>query len=212
MSVRGATEPLAEEKARRWNSVIWKIRAPESRCRARLQQFRRPHRYEAKRRECTRRVARSGIPFRRGGYLWQSPRKLARQVSGQILGDRRKDIGWHQVRAPMDATPAVSGRVAALPHGRGRGEPQTPQERWIDLYQQHSGPATPIDGRCVAIDESRRQGRSVHRCDPRLARSSKRQSDGRSILASPPPPPHPTQTFVSCQEEYSLRARDLDAK
>ena len=67
--------------------------------------------------------------LRRGRHLWRP----ARQLRGVPRRDPRRPPQGHragdQVRAADGRRGPVSGRLAALHHGRGRGEPQAAQDR-----------------------------------------------------------------------------------
>ena len=104
---------------------------------------------------------------------------------------------------PMDAA-GGSRRLAALHHGRGRSEPRRLKTDWIDLYQQHQpDPLTPIEETLRALDDLVRQGKVRYIGCSTLSAWQVVEAQWTSRHLG-------LHQFISCQEDYSLLARDLD--
>jgi aryl-alcohol dehydrogenase-like predicted oxidoreductase len=125
---------------------------------------------------------------------------------GQILGDRRKDI----VLATKFGLPMDDGEKK----GASRRYIVTAVEAslkrlktdWLDLYQQHRhDPLTPIDETLSALDDLVRAGkvRYIGNSNFTAAQTVEAQLTARQSGFN---------AFASCQDEYSLLKRDLDAE
>src|SRR5947207_3629864 len=124
---------------------------------------------------------------------------------GQILGDRRKDV----VLATKFGMPMAASDP---PRNGSRGyiiravEASLKRLRtdWIDLYQLHRpDPATPIEETLRALDDLVRQGKVRHLGCSNL--------DATQVVAAQEMATrHSLTPFISCQDEYSLLARDIE--
>jgi aryl-alcohol dehydrogenase-like predicted oxidoreductase len=137
-----------------------------------------------------------GINFFDEADTYGDPRGSSETYLGQILGDRRKDIVLATKFArPMDA----EGRLAEVEASLTRLKTD-----WIDLYQQHqSDPLTPIEETLRALDDLVRQGKVRYIGCSTLPAWQVVEAQWTSNHLG-------LHHFVSCQEEYSLLARDLD--
>jgi len=125
---------------------------------------------------------------------------------GQILGDRRKDIVLAtKFGLPMDDGEKMGASrryiVTAVEASLKRLKTD-----WLDLYQQHRhDPLTPIDETLSALDDLVRAGkvRYIGNSNFTAAQTVEAQLTARQSGLS---------AFVSCQDEYSLLKRDLDAE
>src|SRR6202040_4218963 len=94
----------------------------------------------------------------------------------------------YQVRAPDGRRRPISGRVAALYHGRGRGEPESPQDR-LDRSLS-AAPAGPVDadrGDLAGARRSRpaREGPLYRLLDPAGLAGRRGAMDGPASRTSP---------------------------
>jgi aryl-alcohol dehydrogenase-like predicted oxidoreductase len=146
-----------------------------------------------------------GITFFDGSDTYGDPRGQSERFLGRILGPRRKDIVLATKFArPMDG----SGRFEGASRRYIIAEVEASLERlgtdWIDLYQQHQpDPSTPIEETLRALDDLVRQGKVRYvGCSTLPA--------WQVVEAQWTARHHNLHRFISCQEEYSLLARDLD--
>jgi aryl-alcohol dehydrogenase-like predicted oxidoreductase len=146
-----------------------------------------------------------GITFFDESDTYGDPRGQSETFLGRILGPRRKDIVLATKFArPMDGSGRFEGAsrryiMAAVEASLDRLETD-----WIDLYQQHQpDPSTPIEETLRALDDLVRQGKIRYiGCSTLPA--------WQVVEAQWTARHHNLSRFVSCQEEYSLLARDLD--
>ena len=126
-------------------------------------------------------------------------------VLGAVLGDRRKDV----VLATKFCKPMAKDGTK---HGASRRYIMSAVEAslarlktdYIDLYQQHEyDPLTPIEETLRALDDLVRQGkvRYIGNSNFPAWRVAEAEHVARQIN---------TNRFVSCQDEYSLVARDIE--
>jgi aryl-alcohol dehydrogenase-like predicted oxidoreductase len=127
------------------------------------------------------------------------------EALGQVLGDRRKDIVLAtKFGLPMDAAETKKGAsrryiLSAVEASLGRLKTD-----WIDLYQLHRpDPLTPIEETVRALDDLVRAGKVRYIGCSNLpawqvvdALWTAKQVGGTS--------------FICCQDEYSLLARDIE--
>jgi aryl-alcohol dehydrogenase-like predicted oxidoreductase len=124
---------------------------------------------------------------------------------GQILGARRKDVVLAtKFGLPMDAAGSLQG--ASRPYIMRAVEASLRRLRtdWIDLYQLHRpDPATPIEDTLRALDDLVRQGKVRHIGCSNL--------DATQVVAAQESAArHGLTAFISCQDEYSLLAHDIE--
>jgi aryl-alcohol dehydrogenase-like predicted oxidoreductase len=127
------------------------------------------------------------------------------EALGKILGNTRKQIVLAtKFGLPMDE----AGKLRGASRGYIMSAVEASLTRlgtdWIDLYQLHRpDPQTPIEDTLRALDDLVRQGKvRFVGCSNLSARQVSEAQDiaQRNGLA----------TFVSCQDEYSLLARDIE--
>jgi aryl-alcohol dehydrogenase-like predicted oxidoreductase len=159
--------------------------------------------------EATRRVVHKaldlGITFFDESDTYGDPRGSSETCLGQILGDRRKDIVLATKFArPMDTAVRLQGASRRYIMTEVEASLRRLKTDWIDLYQQHQpDPLTPIEETLRALDDLVRQGKVRYiGCStlPAWQVVEARWSAKNLSL----------HHFISCQEEYSLLARDLD--
>jgi len=159
--------------------------------------------------EATKKVVRKaldlGITFFDEADTYGDPRGSSETCLGQILGDRRKDIVLATKFArPMDAAGRFQGASRRYIMAEVEASLRRLKTDWIDLYQQHQpDPLTPIEETLRALDDLVRQGKVGYiGCSTLPAwQVVEAQWTARHLGL---------HHFVSCQEEYSLLARDLD--
>jgi aryl-alcohol dehydrogenase-like predicted oxidoreductase len=126
---------------------------------------------------------------------------------GQVLGDRRKDIVLAtKFGLPMDEAKILSG--ASRRHIMTAAEASLRRLRtdWIDLYQLHTPDAlTPIEETLRALDDLIRQGKVRYVGNSNFAA-------WQAVAADWTARHHDLDRFVSCQNEYSLLKRDIEAE
>ena len=121
------------------------------------------------------------------------------------LGDRRKDIVLAtKFGLPMDETGKLKGASRSYIIRAVEASLKRLRTDWIDLYQLHRpDPLTPIEETLRALDDLVRQGK--------VRRIGCSNLDAMQVIAA-----HETATryglatFVSCQDEYSLLAREIE--
>ena len=126
---------------------------------------------------------------------------------GQVLGERRKDVVLAtKFGLAADATGKAMGAsrraiVAALDASLKRLRTD-----WIDLYQLHRpDAATPIEETLRALDDLVRAGKARHIGCSNL-------SAAEVVAAQDTSQRHGLAAFICCQDQYSLVARDIEAK
>jgi aryl-alcohol dehydrogenase-like predicted oxidoreductase len=160
-------------------------------------------------RDATRKVVHKaldlGITFFDEADTYGDPRGSSESVLGEILGDRRKDIVLATKFArPMDAAGRYQGASRRYIMAEVEASLRRLKTDWIDLYQQHQpDPLTPIEETLRALDDLVRQGKVRYiGCSTLPAWQIVEAQWTAKHLG--------LHHFVSCQEEYSLLARDLD--
>jgi aryl-alcohol dehydrogenase-like predicted oxidoreductase len=146
-----------------------------------------------------------GITFFDEADTYGDPRGSSETCLGQILGDRRKDIVLATKFArPMDAAGRLQGASRHYIMTEVEASLRRLKTDWIDLYQQHQpDPLTPIEETLRALDDLVRQGKVRYiGCSTLPA--------WQVVEAQWTARHHGLHRFISCQEEYSLLARDLD--
>jgi aryl-alcohol dehydrogenase-like predicted oxidoreductase len=159
--------------------------------------------------EATRRVVHKaldlGITFFDEADTYGDPRGSSETCLGQILGDRRKDIVLATKFArPMDGSGRFEGASRHYIMAEVEASLRRLRTDWIDLYQQHQpDPLTPIEETLRALDDLVRQGKVRYIGCSTLP--------GWQVVEAQWTAKHlGLHHFISCQEEYSLLARDLD--
>ena len=161
--------------------------------------------------EATRKVVHKaldlGITFFDEADTYGDPRGSSETCLGQILGDRRKDIVLATKFArPMDASGRLQGASRHYIITEIEASLRRLKTDWIDLYQQHQPDAlTPIEETLRALDDLVRQGKVRYiGCSTLPAwQVVEAQWTARHLGL---------HHFISCQEEYSLLARNLDCE
>jgi aryl-alcohol dehydrogenase-like predicted oxidoreductase len=127
-------------------------------------------------------------------------------VLGQVLGDRRKDIVLATKYAkPMADDGSKQGASRRYIMQAVEASLRRLKTDYIDLYQQHDyDDLTPIDETLRALEDLIRHGKVRYiGCSNFPAwRVSEAQQVAKQIN---------THAFVSCQDEYSLLVRDIEA-
>jgi aryl-alcohol dehydrogenase-like predicted oxidoreductase len=146
-----------------------------------------------------------GITFFDEADTYGDPRGSSESWLGQILGDRRKDIVLATKFArPMDAEGRLQGASRRYIMAEVEASLKRLKTDWIDLYQQHQpDPLTPIEETLRALDDLVRDGKVRYiGCSTLPAwQVVEAQWTARHLGL---------HHFISCQEEYSVLARDLD--
>ena len=131
-------------------------------------------------------------------------RGRSEEFLGQLLGDRRKDV----VVATKFGIPLDGGRLGDTSRRTVMTAAEESLRRlgtdWIDLYQIHRfDPRTPVEETLRALDDLIRQGKVRYIGCSRFAAWQVVDALWTSRL-------HGLHAFVSCQDEYSLLAREPD--
>ncbi len=148
-----------------------------------------------------------GITFFDEADTYGDPRGNSESYLGEILGDRRKDIVLATKFArPMDGSGRFEGASRRYIIAEVEASLRRLKTDWIDLYQQHQpDPLTPIEETLRALDDLVHQGKVRYiGCSTLPA--------WQVVEAQWTARHHNLHRFVSCQEEYSLLARGLDAE
>ena len=147
-----------------------------------------------------------GITFFDEADTYGTPRGSSESYLGQILGHRRKDIVLAtKFGRPMDGSGWFEGASRRYIMAEAEASLKRLNTDWIDLYQQHQpDPATPIEETLRALDDLVRQGKVRYiGCSTLPA--------WQVVEAQWTARHRGLHQFISCQEEYSLLARGLDA-
>ena len=161
--------------------------------------------------EATRKVVHKaldlGITFFDEADTYGDPRGSSETCLGQILGDRRKDIVLATKFArPMDASGRLQGASRHYIITEIEASLRRLKTDWIDLYQQHQPDAlTPIEETLRALDDLVRQGKVRYIGCSTLPAWQVVEAQWTSRYLG-------LHHFISCQEEYSLLARNLDCE
>ena len=161
--------------------------------------------------EATRKVVHKaldlGITFFDEADTYGDPRGSSETCLGQILGDRRKDIVLATKFArPMDASGRLQGASRHYIITEIEASLRRLKTDWIDLYQQHQpDPQTPVEETLRALDDLVRQGKVRYIGCSTLPAWQVVEAQWTSRHLG-------LHHFISCQEEYSLLARNLDCE
>ena len=159
--------------------------------------------------EATKKVAHKaldlGITFFDEADTYGDPRGSSEACLGQILGDRRKDIVLASKFArPMDAAGRMQGASRRYIVAEVEASLKRLKTDWIDLHQQHQpDPLSPIEETLRALDDLVRQGKVRYIGCSTLPAWQVVEAQWTSKHLG-------LHHFISCQEEYSLLARDPD--
>lgn len=147
-----------------------------------------------------------GITFFDEADTYGDPRGNSESYLGEILGHRRKDIILATKFArPMDGSGRFEGASRRYIVAEVEASLRRLKTDWIDLYQQHQpDPLTSIDETLRALDDLVHQGKVRYIGCSTLPAWQVVEAHWTSRH-------HNLHRFVSCQEEYSLLARSLDA-
>jgi aryl-alcohol dehydrogenase-like predicted oxidoreductase len=124
---------------------------------------------------------------------------------GRTLGSRRKDVVLAtKFGMPMDDAGKLRGASRRYITTAVEASLKRLRTDWIDLYQLHRPDAqTPIEETLRALDELVRQGKVRHIGCSNL--------DATQVVAAQEAAVrHGLTPFISCQDEYSLLARDIE--
>jgi aryl-alcohol dehydrogenase-like predicted oxidoreductase len=126
---------------------------------------------------------------------------------GQVLGDRRKDIVLAtKFGLPMDEAKILSGASRRYIMTAAEASLRRLRTDWIDLYLLHTPDAlTPIEETLRALDDLIRQGKVRYVGNSNFAA-------WQAVAADWTARHHDLDRFVSCQNEYSLLKRDIEAE
>ena len=124
---------------------------------------------------------------------------------GEVMGDRRKDIILATKFAmPMSDNPAMRGASRAYIVKACEASLRRLKTDWIDLYQVHQPDADAPPGETMsALDDLIKQGKVRHI-------GSSNYSADQLDEAQDAATGNGWAGFVSCQDHYSLLARDID--
>lgn len=127
------------------------------------------------------------------------------EALGQILGNRRKDIVLATKFAmPMDDAETLKGASRRYIMRAVEDSLRRLRTDWIDLYQQHRpDPLTPIEETLRALDDLVRQGKVRYIGCSNLPAWQVVEAQWTSKHEG-------LNSFVSCQDEYSLVVRDIE--
>jgi aryl-alcohol dehydrogenase-like predicted oxidoreductase len=126
-------------------------------------------------------------------------------VLGEVLGPRRKDIVLAtKFGMPMDGEGKLKGASRRYIMTAVEASLRRLKTDWIDLYQLHQrDPLTPIEETLRALDDLVRQGKVRYVGCSNL-------SAWEVATAQWTARHHNLNSFVSCQDEYSLLARGIE--
>jgi aryl-alcohol dehydrogenase-like predicted oxidoreductase len=126
-------------------------------------------------------------------------------VLGASLGERRKDVVLAtKFASPMDKAGTLRGGSRRYVMRAVEASLQRLGTDWIDLYQMHRpDPATPIEETLRALDDLVRQGKVRYLGCSNFAA-------WQAVEAHWSAKHHGLTRFISCQDQYSLVARDIE--
>jgi aryl-alcohol dehydrogenase-like predicted oxidoreductase len=126
---------------------------------------------------------------------------------GALLGERRKDIVLAtKFGLPMDDAHALAGASRRYIMTAVEASLRRLRTDWIDLYQLHTpDDLTPIEETLRALDDLIRQGKVRYVGNSNFAA-------WQAVEAQWSARHHNLNRFVSCQNEYSLLERDIEAE
>src|SRR5215469_1224194 len=124
---------------------------------------------------------------------------------GQILGERRKDIVLAtKFGLPMDDAKVLSGASRRYIMTAVEASLRRLRTDWIDLYQVHRpDPLTPIEETLRALDDLVHQGKVRYIGCSHFAAWQVIEAQWTSRYLN-------LNSFVTCQDEYSLLAREIE--
>ncbi|HYM30085.1 MAG TPA: aldo/keto reductase [Candidatus Cybelea sp.] len=122
---------------------------------------------------------------------------------GQILGDRRKDIVL-ATKFAMPMSDALKGASRRYIMSAVEASLRRLKTDWIDLYQQHQpDPLTPMEETLRALDDLVRQGKVRYIGCSNLPAWQVVEAEWTARQ-------HNLNSFISCQDEYSLAVRGVE--
>lgn len=126
-------------------------------------------------------------------------------IMGQILGARRKDIVLATKFAmPMDKAEVLKGASRRYIMSAVEASLKRLRTDWIDLYQQHRpDPLTPIEETLRALEDLVAQGKVRYIGCSNLVSWQVVEAQWTAKTCN-------LESFVSCQDEYSLVVRDIE--
>jgi aryl-alcohol dehydrogenase-like predicted oxidoreductase len=126
---------------------------------------------------------------------------------GRILGERRKDIILAtKFGMPMDEAAELRGASRRYTMRALEASLRRLKTDWIDLYQLHRpDPLTPIEETLRALDDLIRQGKVRYAGNSNFAA-------WQAVAAHWAARDCNLNRFISCQNEYSLLKRDIEAE
>jgi aryl-alcohol dehydrogenase-like predicted oxidoreductase len=129
------------------------------------------------------------------------------EALGEILGERRKDIVLAtKFGMPMDDAKVLAGASRRYIMRAAEASLRRLRTDWIDLYQLHTPDArTPIEETLRALDDLIRQGKVRYFGSSNLAAWQAVDASWTSRQSG-------LNRFVSCQNEYSLLVRGIEAE
>jgi aryl-alcohol dehydrogenase-like predicted oxidoreductase len=127
------------------------------------------------------------------------------EILGQVLGARRKDIVLAtKFGMAMDDAGTMQGAAPAYIKRAVEASLKRLKTDWIDLYQLHQpDPKTPIEATLRALDDLVREGKVRFIGCSNLGGWQVVEAQWTSRT-------HGLAAFVSCQNEYSVLARDIE--
>ena len=126
---------------------------------------------------------------------------------GEILGSRRKDVVLAtKFGSPMDAAGELKGASRRYILSAVEDSLRRLRTDWIDLYQLHvPDPTTPIVETLGALDDLVHQGKVRYVGCSNLPAWQVVEAQWTARQAN-------LEAFISCQDEYSLVKRDIEAE
>jgi aryl-alcohol dehydrogenase-like predicted oxidoreductase len=127
------------------------------------------------------------------------------EILGRILGSRRKDIVLAtKFGLPMDDAGTLKGASRRYIMQAVEASLRRLKTDWIDLYQLHRpDPKTPIEETLRALDDLVKAGKVRNIGCSNL--SAEQIEEAQAVAQR-----HDLSSFISCQDEYSLVARDVE--